>query len=260
MAFIVAGLVGSLVLPLQADAEEAGNELLTTRSTSTDPANDDRVGALWETPGDDVGHPIKRCSTNYLGNGFWLTAHHCIARNPSLTGFILQDDGDKAFIEKVYTKSTSDDVALLKVGDGIRATPFLLPSRDAEVGEHLTLVGFANSNSFASYADVEVVEKVEQIDTGWFVYRNILRTVSLSESRSCDGDSGGGVFKGNTIYGIHTAGTSNPSCIHGKGSDLWHTALFPQVEWIRSVISHPASRPPEILSGTSKLTGSSVNK
>lgn len=122
-------------------------------ATSTVPSNDDRVGALWEAiDPNDPTNIVKKCSANHLGNGFWITAHHCIASNPSMQGFIKQDDGDQAPIKEIFTKSNNDDVALIKVEEGIQAQSFILPSRAPYVGEEFSLIGFAKYKQLCIYS------------------------------------------------------------------------------------------------------------
>lgn len=41
-----------------------------------------------------------------------------------MDGFLRQSDGDTAGIAAIYTKSSTDDVVLIKVGEGINADPF----------------------------------------------------------------------------------------------------------------------------------------
>ena len=39
--------------------------------------------------------------------------------SPFMDGFLRQSDGEVAGIAAIYTKSSTEDVALIKVGDGI---------------------------------------------------------------------------------------------------------------------------------------------
>ncbi len=43
-----------------------------------------------------------------------------------MVGFLRLSDGEVAGITAIYTKSSNDDVALIKVGEGIHADTFTL--------------------------------------------------------------------------------------------------------------------------------------
>lgn len=154
--------------------------------------------------------------------------------------------GGIAGIEAVYTLSDSDDVALLKVGAGIDAIPFELPERKLQSGEDATLVGYAIKNLFASTAQVQVEKYLDFKLFPPFRYSDLYQAVTSTEFWTCTGDSGGAIYKGNTIYAVHSASAGNPTCSDGRGKTMWHSDLYPRVDWIRSTISnHSESSPDE---------------
>lgn len=51
-----------------------------------------------------------------------------------MDGFLRQSDGEVAGIAAIYTKSSNDDVALIKVGEGITAKTFALASEPLNIG------------------------------------------------------------------------------------------------------------------------------
>ncbi|MCQ9344223.1 hypothetical protein [Corynebacterium kozikiae] len=63
---------------------------------------------------------------------------------------LKQSDGERAEITDVHLLSADDDVALLKVADGIEAKQFDLPDTLPEQGSVIDLIGFAIGRGFAS--------------------------------------------------------------------------------------------------------------
>ncbi|MDN6236124.1 MAG: S1 family peptidase [Corynebacterium flavescens] len=92
-------------------------DLAAVQASSITPVNDNRIAALWSViPGldDTDGKRLRRdCTASYVGDNFWLTAHHCVSSTPFMYGFLQQSDGDTAVIAAIYTKSSTDDVALI---------------------------------------------------------------------------------------------------------------------------------------------------
>lgn len=212
---------------------------LSLQATSRTPVNDDRIAALWTR--DEAGRAKRTCTVNHLSGKFWLTAHHCVSGSPDMLAYIEQSDGEVAGVENIYLKSGNDDVALLKVGRGITATTFDLPEQKAAVGDTLTLIGYGRTNDFSSAAEIEVTGYREEFDFGQVVYRDLLEGTSLTPSRSCEGDSGGALFAGDTIYAVHTASGSNLACRDGEGALMWHTNLAGHREWIEATMAGEVS-------------------
>lgn len=234
------------------------NETADLQATSTVPVYDDRIAALWMgiPPKEGEGNifPKRNCTASYIGADFWITAHHCIPKNPSALGYLEQSDGDVAGMESIYLLSKNDDVALIKVGSGINAEPFRLPNRQLTVGDEATLVGYGATNSFSSIASITITDTIEEMDFGTSTYTKLLESKSDTSSRSCSGDSGGSIYRNDTIYGVHTAGDFNPSCLDAQGGKMWHTSILPRRDWIEQTInSHKHSSSAEIKRAESGL-------
>lgn len=208
----------------------------TTQATSTIPIDDDRIAALWiSNPGSPGTPPVRECTTSYLGNNFWITAHHCVT--PDMSGYLTQPDGQTTGIAATYTLSNQDDIALVKTGPGITATTFTLPTRTLEIGEQATLLGYAITHDYASAATTTITDRIDNLDVGTTIYTDIYQTRSVTDSRSCNGDSGGPIYQNNTIYAVHTAGSYNPTCTPGQDRPMWHTNLTTRVPWITTTMT-----------------------
>ena len=59
-----------------------------------------------------------------------------------MDGFLRQSDGEVAGIAAIYTKSSTEDVALIKVGDGINADSFTLAAEPLKIGNQAVLTGY----------------------------------------------------------------------------------------------------------------------
>lgn len=216
------------------------NPLIDSKATSPIPIEDDRIAKLRVSnppTGEHFNNEYKTtCTASYLGKGIWITALHCIPATKNLDAYLHQSDGDHAKVEAIYSLSPSDDIALLQTGEGINAQPFDLPSRPLERGERANLTGYGAVNGFSSTAIVEIVDYLASQNFGSALYTNLIKSKSVTSSRSCDGDSGAPIYRENTIYALHTAGGFNPSCIDGQGQMMWHTDLFLRVDWIKSTI------------------------
>ncbi|HBC7267792.1 TPA: hypothetical protein KEY42_002567 [Corynebacterium striatum] len=81
-------------------AQESNGDFASLQASSTVPVNDNRIAALWSAiPSlDNPQEPrIRRdCTASYLGDSFWLTAHHCVSNAPFMDGFLRQSDGEVA--------------------------------------------------------------------------------------------------------------------------------------------------------------------
>ncbi|WP_052160413.1 S1 family peptidase [Corynebacterium callunae] len=214
------------------------------QATSTTPVEDNRIAALWisnslsaSTDEKLEPPPARRtCTASYLGDSFWLTAHHCVAGHPQALGYLEQFDGEIAGIANVYTMSDTDDVALIKTEEGIDADKFEISTKPLSVGETATLIGYGATNSFASEATTQISKHLNSLDFGQAIYTDLFEGTSTSASRSCSGDSGGPIFKGNVIYAVHTGGGYNPNCAQGQDRLMWHTNISSRVSWIRETV------------------------
>lgn len=157
-----------------------------------------------------------------------------------MSGYLAQSDGHTAGIANTYTLSSQDDIALIKTGDGITATPFDLPTRSLTTGENATLLGYAITHDYASAAATTITGHLDTLDVGTTIYTDVYETRSVTDSRSCNGDSGGPIYQGNTIYAVHTAGGFNPSCIGGQDRPMWHTSVYSRVPWINETMNKHA--------------------
>ncbi|WP_366937665.1 trypsin-like serine protease [uncultured Corynebacterium sp.] len=229
---------GSELAPIQtSDAPQVNEEpSQSIRSSNTTPSPDDRVAQLWEDEAELP--PRKKCTANHLQGNFWITAQHCIGDNKLVPRFIRQLDGDTAKVKSVYTKSETVDIALLKVEDGVKSASFSLPDRSLSPGDRATLVGYGGSHDYPSVAQAQVEKYYNSFSFGEIKYSNILGTVALDDSWSCHGDSGGAIYSDDTIYAVHTAGGGNPTCADRKGGKMWHSDIFPHVDWIDSIIGN----------------------
>lgn len=208
------------------------------QATSTTPVVDNRIAALWQvipSPSGDAPLQVRReCTASYVGDGFWLTAHHCVSQNPSMDGYLEQFDGQRAGIAGIYTLSDTDDVALIEVGPGIDADTFDVARDPLDIGQQATLTGYGETHDYASSATTTIVAHRDEIDFGSAVYTDLFEALSATASRSCSGDSGAPVYIGSTIHAIHTGGGYNPSCEDGKDMLMWHTNVASRATWIKS--------------------------
>lgn len=102
------------------------------------------------------------------------------------------------------------------------------------------MIGYGRTNDFSSEASSTITGYKDELNFGTAVYRDLLEDTSATPSRSCEGDSGGAVFAGDTIYAVHTASGSNIGCQDGEGKLMWHTHLASRVDWINQVMADNA--------------------
>lgn len=217
------------------------DERPSLQATSTTPVDDNRIAALWHViapASADAAPQVRReCTVSYVGDGFWLTAHHCVSQNPSMDGYLEQFDGQRAGIAGIYTLSDTDDVALIEVGSGIDADIFDVAQDPLDIGQQAMLTGVRRDPR------VCVVCNHDDCRPSWRdrlrvrVYTDLFEAQSVTPSRSCSGDSGAPVYIGSTIYAIHTGGGYNPSCMDGKDMLMWHSNIASRAEWIGSTLS-----------------------
>ena len=235
--------LGNMFLPLPgatalADEEVSADKGMYPQASSTIPVYDDRVARieLQKPSAENVSQQeVIVCTANHLGNGFWLTAKHCLA-DAQVRGDILQADGDRASITKRYFGEKGVDLAVFETDDPtIASRKFDLPGEGLNISDELTLIGFAAVHSYASEAKVEVIEGVQDNYILWQEYRNSFKTVSTTPSRTCGGDSGGAIYVGNEIVGVHSAGPLNRECAGKQGSEMLHTSVLPSRSWIEEI-------------------------
>lgn len=223
-------------------AENSDNDFASLQASSTVPVNDNRIAALWSAiPSLDDSQETRirhDCTASYLGDNFWLTAHHCVSNSPFMDGFLRQSDGEVAGIAAIYTKSSADDVALIKVGEGINADTFTLANEPLKIGDEATLTGYGLPHDYASSALTVISEKIDSLNFGNVTYTDLFKGTSSTTSRSCGGDSGAPVYKGEILYAVHTAGGFNPECSDGQNRPMWHTNIVPRVPWIKKTIQN----------------------
>lgn len=210
------------------DSESGRSDSFRTTSIVVD--DDNRIGALYFSPLVSGDTSQRVCTANYLGAYYWLTAAHCVSNNMDRVGFIQQSDGEAAGIELIEMAADSThDLALIRVGSGIKASPFELATDQFRVGQGVRVVGFsgqndpaktnANKNNFSSSTDFVVEDlavMVKATDSSMGVvttYRNQTRLQSTDDTGLCNGDSGAAVFTGNELYGVAStvAGKYHPT-------------------------------------------------
>lgn len=211
-------------------SHEADAQTLSTRASDTTPVQDDRVGQLIYTNSadlpDGVTFPeIPLCSASHIGNNYWITAAHCVTAMSPFSGFIQQDDGDKADVTEIWIAPGGEDIALLQVDSKIADESFSIAPSPAADGSKLMLLGYGGEHSYMSAAEVEIEKFLNQKIIGEKSYPNVYQTTSLEDSRSCSGDSGGPIFSGTEIYAVHSAGEKNPHCEGKTSSAMWHSDI-----------------------------------
>lgn len=222
----------------------ADSPLAVTQATSREPVDDDRIAALWvgsldENTSRNRGNRL--CTVSFLGDNVWITARHCADDAEGSPAYLEQSDGEQAEVIRTDLVPNNADIALVTTGPGIDARPFELPTRSLNTGDTANLTGYGLTNDFASTAVVRITERLESKKLGSSTFKDLLESESITPSRSCDGDSGAPVYVGNVIYAVHSAGGFNPSCLDGINRKMWHSDVFPQVEWIKSRLSHDGS-------------------
>lgn len=215
------------------------NQSATLQASGTIAVVDERIAALWKAvpsrPGEET--TVRRdCTASYLGNNFWLTAHHCVSSDMNMRGYLEQSDKETAGIANIYILSPRDDVALIKTNDGISAEKFQLPHSSLEVGKRATLLGYAISHDYASAATTTITNHLADFQFNRTIYTQLFEGKSTTPSRSCGGDSGGPIFIDNTVYAVHTGGSFNPDCTDGQDKLMWHTDVFPRTQWIKNTM------------------------
>ena len=243
--FIIFGIA---LLPISGASALAQEEVaigkgIHLRASSTVPVDDDRVGkiVLNKMGGENASQQeALTCTANHLGDGFWLTAKHCLV-DAQAGGSVLQFDGDKSSIGQKYFAEEGVDLAVFETDDPtIASREFDLPNQEVSISDRLTFIGFAASHSYASEAKVKVIEGVQDNHILWQKYKNSFKTISTTPSRTCSGDSGGAIYLRNEIVGVHSAGPLNKGCVGKVGSEMLHTSVFPTRTWIEGIVSRSA--------------------
>ena len=211
---------------------------LTTNPVET---KSERIGALYFS--NLPGTVDLTCTANYLGGKFWLTAHHCVDGKIRTVGFIEQSDGQFAGIEAIYKLNNRTDIALIKVGSGIQAEQFTLPTRRVTVGSNLEVVGYAAVNPFSSRSTMKVTGVRTSVSYNEFVlssgqfYDEVFTAVPSGELPYAisGGDSGAAVYSGNTVFGVVSGGTKYNSL---KTQTQYHADVYPHVGWISNTMAN----------------------
>ena len=152
------------------------NQSATLQASGTVAVVDERIAALWKAvpsrPGEET--TVRRdCTASYLGNNFWLTAHHCVSSDMNMHGYLEQSDKETAGIANIYILSPRDDVALIKTNDGISAEKFQLPHSSLEVGKRATLLGYAISHDYASAATTTITNHLADFQFNRTIYTQL---------------------------------------------------------------------------------------
>ena len=87
-------------------------------------------------------------------------------------------------------------------------------------GEQAQLIGYGATNNFASRASTLITARLTEFDFGHARYTDLVEARSVTDSRTCNGDSGDPVYINDTIYAVHTAGGYNPDCMGGGKTDV----------------------------------------
>lgn len=218
----------------------APTDRYSVRTTNPEPSVDDRIGAIYfqEAPFASV---FPGCTASHIGGKWWLTAKHCVDGNMRDNGFVLQEDGQYAGIENIYVKEETADIALLKVGTGIK-TPgaFALSSSRPTLGKKYTIQGFSGhgdtKHDFSSRSIAQALKFVDSVKTTrGDTYRDVTQMRTL-DFPSCRGDSGGPAFTGNTIVGVNsTVRIVNAESRYDECTEIAHPAnVAPHISWITS--------------------------
>ncbi|WP_425292221.1 trypsin-like serine protease [Corynebacterium rouxii] len=103
-------------------------------------------------------------------------------------------------------KSSADDVALVKVGEGISAEPFTLANESLKIGDQAELTGHGQTHDYTPSVLTVISERVASLNFGNVTYTDLFKEASATLSRSCGGDSGGPIYKDTMLYAVHTVG------------------------------------------------------
>ncbi|WKD58481.1 Trypsin [Corynebacterium caspium DSM 44850] len=214
-------------------AQDAASNMLNTaelelQSSSTVPVFDPNIARLITASESGIGI----CTANYIGNNFWLTAHHCLTGLKVPAGILAHPDGSITGLANAYIVDNNFDLALLKAKPGPYTQKFDLPKQDLQVGQEAEFNGFAGAHDYASNAKLKIVSPLGTNYPSGHKYVGQFKAYNIGTSVTCHGDSGSGVFIGNTIYGI-VSGTSVKECRDGYLA----STVFTSVHLVRDLIS-----------------------
>lgn len=200
---------------------------------------DDRVAMLWLSPSPATQAASQICTAAHIEDNLWITALHCIPdvpNNHETIGFIEQADGEFAGIQDVIKLSADADIAILKVGAGITAEKFNLPTGKLRKGDTAKITGFSLKYKFSSQSEVIVKQLIEVKYFPTSRATDLYETEPASKTSTCAGDSGGPIFVGDTIYAVHLGSDGNPDCDSNSAQTMWHSDIYSRADWIRRVI------------------------
>ncbi|RDI17238.1 V8-like Glu-specific endopeptidase [Rhodococcus sp. AG1013] len=229
--------------PTVASPDSGGAGQVSARSTNPVETRHDGVGALYFTA---VAYSYRSCTANYIGGKFWLTADHCVRTAPWAPGFIQQSDGQFAGIENIYRINQPNvDLALIKVGSGISATPFSLSTRTPTISDTLKLVGYSginNTNTPQNFSSSSTLDYEYHIPSITFVDGSVFNDLSsftATDYPTCKGDSGGAYFSGGSMFGVHTGQgvVVSQNTIYNCTNWSMMTNLTPYIPWIQNIMA-----------------------
>lgn len=90
-------------------------------------------------------------------------------------------------IAAIYIKSSADDVALVKVGEGISAEPFTLANESLKIGDQAELTGHGQTHDYTPSVLTVISERVAFLNFGNVTYTDLFKETSATLSRSCGG-------------------------------------------------------------------------
>ena len=180
---------------------------------------------------------VHKCSVNYLGNGVFLTAKHCVLKNNKLTseGFLI-GFGELA-IDKPNLYQVSEILDYQYGGNPISSDMVILKLEDSEIStkiEPLKLIDTVALNFNSEYCNLEIIgyglnenelvsspsnsTRKRHIAKGCIIKKEngVLSVTASSENGFCLGDSGSGLFDTDSGKLLGILSSANNSCTKGN--------------------------------------------
>ena len=133
-------------------------------------------------------------------------------------------------------------VGILDKNIGLKWYPELYEDRD-EISKICSLSGFGLTGTFNTGAIISDSKqragsnKIDNIDRGLLVCTPSISPKTSLEFLIASGDSGGGLFIGNRLAGIHSCVMAdNKSPNSNYGTESGHTRISDHISWIKSTI------------------------